>query len=1027
MKLTLTKAQNLRHAIIETFNQIKQQSGKVCIIVPDKLSVTLEKKLFEHLNIESSFDIEVSTLTRFSQKILAELNIPYTPISKLGSIVLIKKILNENINQLKLFNSPSFSYNYSDTIFKTITQFKASKINADDIYFNKPISQQLENKLLDIKLILENYENQKAGLIDSCDRLNLLSANLHKSTITSSTHFHFVGFSDFTTQGYFVIEQLIKHSPSVNVCCYHAKAGNKNVYSDEVLNHLINMSNALQFPYEIIDNNYYEDDLHNFLANNVFSNNTNQLIIKNEISLINAKNIEEEIDFIARDIRNKILNGSSYYEYGVACFEMEKYKDIIKSVFEKYDINYYIDSSAVLSDTLYFKFFKNFLSLYAKNFRLENLLEFINSPFINLTIEKKVLLNKHLREINYSGDIKYLIETDELKNEITYLKTLLSGFHFNNTISVDDIQNAFNQLSTLLNVDDVIENIISNSSNFYNKKILSQSKLCMQNLLIEIDKFYINSTLETFLDIIENSGKDIKIMPIPQSIDCVQIIDATEILTDFDNLYIANCNHSNAPAITQDIGIILDSNIQALPFEKKLTPTIAHLNKMSKLKLFNGFQMFNKTLTISMSVFNDSQKSELVKELENRILCNDNDQHTQLQIKTYEDSLSSYKALSRWDLIEFLSANYSIENNKILKNYGINPYSTQNYLSNDTIAKINFKEISCSALENYFKCPMLYFFNNTLKLQEEKQKGIAMVDVGNMLHQLAQDFYKILNRQTLDIPKFCENKLQSYILEDKKLSTYLNSPIHINLIKEGIRFLNHLNYLDENSAFVPTFFEYSFDSNFSKSIPLTNDVYLRGKIDRIDFCNNYVRIIDYKTGNVTATLKDLYYGKKLQLFMYGKVAESIFNKNLAGTFYLPVKNSIMPDPNVVPYKLTGFYQNNNDIAQLLDKRINKTLKSDIVNLSLNKDGGIKSDARSNKVLLPSQFNKMLDYSIEISKNAINEIKQGYISPNPIKFDEQSSSCTYCKYLSICRRNSMNIDFRETKDVNLNSFGGETNG
>ena len=163
--------------------------------------------------------------------------------------------------------------------------------------------------------------------------------------------------------------------------------------------------------------------------------------------------------------------------------------------------------------------------------------------------------------------------------------------------------------------------------------------------------------------------------------------------------------------------------------------------------------------------------------------------------------------------------------------------------------------------------------------------------------------------------------------EDVKLKSYLNSPIHINLVKEGTRFLKHLNYLDENSLFTPTFFEYGFDSVYSKSIPLTNEVYLRGKIDRIDIFEDYVRIIDYKTGSISATLKELYYGKKLQLFLYGKVASKIFNKTLAGTFYLPIKNSIANEENIIPYKLTGFYQNNNNLAEAFDKRIKTTLKS----------------------------------------------------------------------------------------------------
>lgn len=1024
MKLVLTKVQNLRHAINESFNQVKNQEGKVCIIVPDKLSVTLEKKLFEILNIDCSFDIEVTTLTRFSQKILSELNISYTPISKLGSIILIKKLLNENSQELKLFNSPNFSYNYSDSLFRTLTQFKASKISSNDIIFERPISKQLENKLLDIKLILEKYENEKAGLIDSCDRLNLLSTNIHNSNIIKNTHFHFIGFSDFTAQGYFVIEQLIKNAKSVNICCYDTKSGNKIIYSNEVYNHLLNLAYSLGLPYEIIENNYNQDDLHTYLLNNIFASNNNKKDIQNEeITLFNGKNIEEEIEYVIRSIRTRILNGENYFNFGIACFELEKYADIFKATCEKYDVNYYIDISSTLASTLYFKFIYNFIKLYADNFRLENIIQFINSPFIPIETSKKIILNQFLKEINFSGSLNYLPKHEKLQDEIKYLNDLFNNFKFEHNTTISNIKQNIINLETQLDIDKKLDILIENSSSLYNKKILTQAKSSLDSVLNEIEKFYQNLNLDEFLDILQSASIEQKIMPIPQSIDCVQILDASEILTDFDNLYIINCNRNNAPQITQDIGIILDSNIYNLPFEKKLSPTIAHLNKISKFKLFNSFQMFNKNLTITMSVFNDSQKSDLIKELENKITVNGN----ALGYMTNEDYLQSYKALSKWDLIEFLSSNYSEENNKILLNYGITPYQPINYLNDNTISKIDFKEISCSALENYYNCPMMYFFNNTLKLQEERQSGIAMVDVGNMLHQLAQDFYKVANRYTLNVQNFCEKKLSHYMSEDKKLKVFLNSPIHINLIKEGIRFLNHIIYLDENSKFNPTFFEYSFDSNFSKSIPLTNEVFLRGKIDRIDFYNNYVRIIDYKTGNVTATLKDLYYGKKLQLFLYGKVVQTIFNKTLAGTFYFPIKNSILSDESIVPYKLTGFYQNNNDLAEIFDKRIKTKLKSDIINLSLNKDGDIRVDARSNKVLSPSKFNNLLEYAVDLSKNAINEIKQGYIAPNPIKFDEIHNSCNYCKYLPICRRNSMNINYRATKNINLDSFGGEQNG
>ena len=144
------------------------------------------------------------------------------------------------------------------------------------------------------------------------------------------------------------------------------------------------------------------------------------------------------------------------------------------------------------------------------------------------------------------------------------------------------------------------------------------------------------------------------------------------------------------------------------------------------------------------------------------------------------------------------------------------------------------------------------------------------------------------------------------------------------------------------------------------------------------------------------------------------------NKKVIGGFYLPLHNKYSREVEN-NYSLNGYFVNEDFVIRALDKNVQAGEKSDIVDMRLTKDFKARS------MPTDGEMENLKNYSKHVSENAINEIKQGYISPNPIKFDEQSSSCTYCKYLSICRRNSMNIDFRETKDVNLNSFGGETNG
>ena len=89
--------------------------------------------------------------------------------------------------------------------------------------------------------------------------------------------------------------------------------------------------------------------------------------------------------------------------------------------------------------------------------------------------------------------------------------------------------------------------------------------------------------------------------------------------------------------------------------------------------------------------------------------------------------------------------------------------------------------------------------------------------------------------------------------------------------------------LDSNSKFKPTYFEKGFGTNSSlPALVLTDKINLKGKVDRIDFYEDYFRIIDYKTGKCDRSFKELFFGKKVQLEAYIKVVENSLKLKPAG-------------------------------------------------------------------------------------------------------------------------------------------------
>ncbi|MBQ8522867.1 MAG: PD-(D/E)XK nuclease family protein [Clostridia bacterium] len=1030
MKLNILKSLNLKHAIDNTITTIKQLGDNdICVIVPDKLSATMEKLIFEKLDIECSFNINVSTLNRLSKNILAETHAKYRTISKIGGIILLKKVLNENKELITSFKNDKHSYQYSNEIYKTLSQLKACQLSSDELLKYECELKPLQQKINDLGNIMQIYNEAKTEMLDNSDTLTLTCMMLDRSETVKNTYYIFVGFDDFTSQGYLLIERLLKCSKGVYVNTYTSNNFNKNIYYQDVFYRLLAMCQILGAKDNIIEYPYVDDTIHTYLTRNLFAfNKLNFITQPNTIRLYQAQNIVDELEFIARDIRQKVLSGARYREFGLAVYNLNAYTEVIKQVFNKYDLCIYLDVQKGFSSTCVYRFFTNLWQIYAKNYDTLNLIELINSPFIVLPEIHKATIIKTIKQFNYRGNLEKLdCKDEEINQSVDSLHKFLTTYKLDTNSNIDTIIEWHNTIIEQLNMVEIVANLTGKLDDAYDQKIIAQAIKSSNQLLNEIKEFYPNAMLSEILDIYTQAGVELAISPLPLSADCIQVIDANEILTNFDNLYIVNCSSSTAPSILQDVGILLDKELTYVQLSHNIEPTIARMNRLNKFKLFNSALMFNKNLCVSMSLSSPSETSTLVTELKSRIFTQ-NDKHDEANIGyIYPYQIKSdkiYTPLSVWDLVEYAYTN-KIDLSQKVKNL-IESTNIQTNPTDITIDKnlCSINEISASALENYFQCPLKYFFSYILKLKEPVSSEIEMLDIGNILHELAYFYYLCKDRLTLDINKFCSETIKKLIEKDEKLVQHINNPILINLIAEAERFILHLRNLDNNSEFVPTYFEKSFGANKSlDALPLTDNISLKGKVDRIDIYNEYFRIIDYKSGNADASLDELYYGKKLQLFLYALAIQNATDKKISGTFYLPIKNVVEKmdsDDNI--YKLIGFYTDDNDLINAYDINLEPNSKSEYVNITLKKDGTLSK--RSDKVLSPSEMERLMEYSKNVSIKALEEMCCGNFKASPLKFDKTTSACTYCPYLTLCSKSSNSIPFREIGEININSFTGD---
>ncbi len=169
------------------------------------------------------------------------------------------------------------------------------------------------------------------------------------------------------------------------------------------------------------------------------------------------------------------------------------------------------------------------------------------------------------------------------------------------------------------------------------------------------------------------------------------------------------------------------------------------------------------------------------------------------------------------------------------------------------ISKYGF---SATSLSKYFNNPIEFYYEYILEIPQQINKTNILnnLERGKLIHDTLEDLYDPYLKKQMKISYYDKilKKIKSTILYYFKknygdkynltgeniliLSAYERAiRLFINKEKKLVRDNNRLVILDT-------------EKKFKVNLDLKNEIFLRGKIDRIDKFNDRVRIIDYKTG-----------------------------------------------------------------------------------------------------------------------------------------------------------------------------------
>lgn len=341
---------------------------------------------------------------------------------------------------------------------------------------------------------------------------------------------------------------------------------------------------------------------------------------------------------------------------------------------------------------------------------------------------------------------------------------------------------------------------------------------------------------------------------------------------------------------------------------------------------------------------------------------------------------------------------------------------------------------SVSQLERFQRCPFSHFLSHGLRLKERGIYRLTSPDLGQFFHAALDMFAKRIKQESLDWGELtkeqCINlaaeivddlapKLQNEILMSTSRYRYMVRKLKKTVERAVLILREH----SQKGSFRPVGIELTFGKGGILPplvIELDGDgdyIELEGRIDRVDAAQLddkvYLRVVDYKSGNDTFELQDIYYGLSLQLLIYLEVILTYApflvscEGKPGGMLYFKVDNPIISGSGpaspekiereiIKKLKMNGLVLADSDVVNLMDGQISGY--SDIIPVALKKDGGFYS---SSSIATEEQFTALRQHLKQVIKGVGQGILAGNVKIEPY-LKGHLKPCNYCKYKAVCQ-------------------------
>ncbi len=567
-----------------------------------------------------------------------------------------------------------------------------------------------------------------------------------------------------------------------------------------------------------------------------------------------------------------------------------------------------------------------------------------------------ILSHQYLNS-QFTKEANELIQFIKKNNRIVISDTELATCDFFRSIFVKI--NSYQGLSEyLLNILHHIYNSLKNTGKEATIHTSSLEKEYIYHIYLTINRMKdvlqeqnISVKMETYIRLVRKIIQNLRVPFTGEPLSGLQIMGILETrLLDFENLFITSLNEGILPKT--------EAALSFIPYNLRRgfgLPTIEHQDAIYAYYFYRLIQRAKNITLIYNPTSDRMQTGEMSRFL--------------YQLK-YESGFDIIEKSMRYDINITQPKEIIIE-----KTDEVNQKLGQYFSSNG-----GTKYLSPSALSNYMRCSLRFYFRYIagLKEQDEITEEIDAPLFGNILHEAMDYLYKdFVNKEvsTEDLKKITKTQIDEAIDHAFKINYFKHDKVDYSgkniIIREVIeKYVNRVLKID--TGFAP-FEVLSLEDTYETEVPVTANgtfemVKLGGKIDRVDKLNDHIRILDYKTGG------DKLEFKNIEALFSEKDSDrnsAVFQTFLYAKFYHDLKKPSLPiTPGV--YSARKLFEDNFEY-----KIFSKDSRSYI------------NDYKQISDEYPEQLSQLI---------------QKIFDPNEaFKQTKETRNCEYCPYRKICHR------------------------